>query len=640
MNEKRNFDYKRLHPFKWYILENFPFLEDSIDVLTNYQLFCKLGEMYNKQVNAINTLGVQVEGITDWFDDLDVQEEVNNKLDEMAESGELAEIMADYASQKVDYIEITNQTQDEIQEIFNIQRAKVIKFLNNFTFTETMRLNANTTLDLNGKTLTFDIPSATEDWTKSHGFFNFKDTDEFTGFNGNSNITIQNGTIIGGNASFIHANNINFKNLYFKNCQNGHILEMCAINNLLVDGCTFEGVPADSENYIEYIQFDNCTYPNFPLFSNSESATYDHTVGKNVLIKNCIFKKPANTNYHFPKAVGMHSYQDNEIFENIIIENCEFNDMLNMGIELINANNIQIKNNYFYKNGTTENITGAMIRTRQVASNITIENNIFEGNYKAIENSNPPINNINLKILNNTFRNYKIVGDEEYPIVLVFNNKNCLIKNNIFEDFTQNAIRLEGRDLENYSEMSYIIENNIFKPLNNYTLYMIKAYTGNCYINNNTFDTDGVTFTNGHCIVTNSDNKFNKLYAKGNQFSHNIVSNFNDIWDRKDANSYYDTFGVLKKVWSGSTINANNETVSQPFNHFNRMLLTIGDGAHTQSIKLANFNPEQKIDARTFSIPSVKINDGTLTVSNLTINNDGTFNWSGSNLRNIFLYNE
>lgn len=93
MNEKKNFDYKRLHPFKWYILENFPFLEDSIDVLTNYQLFCKLGEMYNKQVDAINTLGVQVEGITDWFDNLDVQDEINNKLDAMVEDGTMDEII-------------------------------------------------------------------------------------------------------------------------------------------------------------------------------------------------------------------------------------------------------------------------------------------------------------------------------------------------------------------------------------------------------------------------------------------------------------------------------------------------------------------------------------------------------------------
>ena len=100
MNEKRNFDYKRLHPFKWYILENFPFLEDSIDVLTNYQLFCKLGEMYNKEVDSINKLGVQVEALTDWFDNLDVQDEINNKLDDMAESGELEDIIASYLDTK------------------------------------------------------------------------------------------------------------------------------------------------------------------------------------------------------------------------------------------------------------------------------------------------------------------------------------------------------------------------------------------------------------------------------------------------------------------------------------------------------------------------------------------------------------
>lgn len=93
MSEKFNFDYKKLHPFKWYILENFPFLEDSIDTLTNYQLFCKLGEMYNKEVDSINTLGIQVEGLTDWFDNLDVQDEINNKLDEMATDGTLENII-------------------------------------------------------------------------------------------------------------------------------------------------------------------------------------------------------------------------------------------------------------------------------------------------------------------------------------------------------------------------------------------------------------------------------------------------------------------------------------------------------------------------------------------------------------------
>ena len=95
-----NFNYKRLPPFKWFILENFPFIEADFDALTEWQLLCKLGNELSKVVNATNTLGTQVETLTDYvsnyFDNLDVQEEINNKLDEMAESGELTDIIAQY----------------------------------------------------------------------------------------------------------------------------------------------------------------------------------------------------------------------------------------------------------------------------------------------------------------------------------------------------------------------------------------------------------------------------------------------------------------------------------------------------------------------------------------------------------------
>ena len=116
--EDINFNYKRLHPFKWFILENYPFLEDSIDVLTNYQLFCKLGEMYNKEIDAINMLGIQVEGITDWFDDLDVQEEINNKLDEMTLDGTLENIIGN----------ILNKTSGELT--FNTIYKNVSEYIN------------------------------------------------------------------------------------------------------------------------------------------------------------------------------------------------------------------------------------------------------------------------------------------------------------------------------------------------------------------------------------------------------------------------------------------------------------------------------------------------------------------------------
>lgn len=95
-----NFNYTKLTPFKWFVLENFPFIEADFDALTEWQLLCKLGKEINKIIRSTNTLGTQVETLTDYvsnyFDNLDVQDEINNKLNEMAESGELTEIIAQY----------------------------------------------------------------------------------------------------------------------------------------------------------------------------------------------------------------------------------------------------------------------------------------------------------------------------------------------------------------------------------------------------------------------------------------------------------------------------------------------------------------------------------------------------------------
>lgn len=100
----KNYDYKKLTPFKWFVLQNFPFIDEDFDAITNYQLFCKLGEEINKLILSMNQAGEQVEELTDYvnnyFDNLDVQDEVNNKLDEMAEDGTLEELITEYINLK------------------------------------------------------------------------------------------------------------------------------------------------------------------------------------------------------------------------------------------------------------------------------------------------------------------------------------------------------------------------------------------------------------------------------------------------------------------------------------------------------------------------------------------------------------
>ena len=104
---KLDIKFKRLTPFKRCILQNFPFIEEDFDALTNYGLLCKVVAYLNKVIESQN----EVEGVTEeivtafnnlydyvknYFDNLDVQDEINNKLDEMVEDGELQEIIDEY----------------------------------------------------------------------------------------------------------------------------------------------------------------------------------------------------------------------------------------------------------------------------------------------------------------------------------------------------------------------------------------------------------------------------------------------------------------------------------------------------------------------------------------------------------------
>ena len=87
----------KLPPFKFFALQNFPFIEEDFDTIKNYELMCNIVEYIKKNiVPVVDEHTEQIDNLLNWFDNLDVQEEIDNKLDEMAESGELADIIAQY----------------------------------------------------------------------------------------------------------------------------------------------------------------------------------------------------------------------------------------------------------------------------------------------------------------------------------------------------------------------------------------------------------------------------------------------------------------------------------------------------------------------------------------------------------------
>ena len=98
---------KKLPLFVRCVIQNFPFIEEDFDALTNYELISKVVEFLNKVIasqneviGVANDLQVAFQQLHDYvenyFDNLDVQEEINNKLDAMVEAGTLQEIITAY----------------------------------------------------------------------------------------------------------------------------------------------------------------------------------------------------------------------------------------------------------------------------------------------------------------------------------------------------------------------------------------------------------------------------------------------------------------------------------------------------------------------------------------------------------------
>lgn len=92
-------------PFRFWCQKVLPLVYD--DSLSYYELLCKVVNYLNNTIQDVNTLAQDVSDIAeaytqleayvnDYFDNLDVQQEINNKLDEMAESGTLTALIEPY----------------------------------------------------------------------------------------------------------------------------------------------------------------------------------------------------------------------------------------------------------------------------------------------------------------------------------------------------------------------------------------------------------------------------------------------------------------------------------------------------------------------------------------------------------------
>lgn len=152
--------FTKIPKFRRFVLQNFPFIEQDFDALTDYGLICKVVEYLNKVINQTNTNTEQftelskafnnlVNYVDHYFDDLDVQTEINNKLDQMAEDGTLGNLLSVYVqplisalNDKVD--ENYTNLNDKLTEIINSGIAP-IPVSSTSGMTDTSRIYVNTT---------------------------------------------------------------------------------------------------------------------------------------------------------------------------------------------------------------------------------------------------------------------------------------------------------------------------------------------------------------------------------------------------------------------------------------------------------------------------------------------------------------
>lgn len=492
------YNYKKLCPFKWYVLQNFPFIEEDFDALTNWQLFCKLGKEMNKIIKAVNDMGIQVENISEYFDNLDVQEEINNKLDEMAEDGTLAEII----NQEI-FGELNAQVEQNTEDI-----AKIKGFYVN--------VNSNGIAN-DGTDVSIDLQALIDEYPNGATFYFASGTYTFKDIELKSNTTILGDTdtnfvveddsicqqFIIDNKSNIEIKNCNFRNgttneqnliggatanqktcIFLEDASNIKILN-CKFN--IISGCAFiYGIDT------EYMTIENCKFSNsaysmiakisnckhWYINRNSFENLYTGSTGNSYAISSGVLDYISDSGFAEDIHITNNVFRNHKKWETIdshggrdyYIENNQFYECY-QAIAIFDderpnrrfdMRNINITGNYIEVTGTQEDYIAQAISVR---GNDTTYKQVRGGkisNNRIVSTNRNGTAGIYLRYADAfEISNNYLYGVHWYPIsiIQVLNTK---ISNNTLQNCASLPTQANGRTCDFLFEFAYniIFENN------------------------------------------------------------------------------------------------------------------------------------------------------------------------------------
>lgn len=457
--------------------------------------------------------------VDEYFDNLDVQEEINNKLDAMVEDGTLTQLIAQFLSLNAVMSfpsvadmklaqNLVNGSTIETYGFYNINDGGGAKYLVR-EITNEENVDEVTLFALYDNTLVAELVCEDTMNVKQFGAKGDGVTDE----------TILLGKIF----SFVNTNDI-VKTIVFPKGTYNVSDTIRVYSNINIEG---EGVGNTT------IKFTSTSETG----ANNHYLLYFYTAS-NLNVKNIKFEGAKNpTDYTIPLTQWWHGLTL-AYSSNITIEKCEFDNFFTSGISIRNSSNILINDNDFSSNGwndiaitrETDNIKITNNRFNNIASrgvnaeDGTFEqpctNTLIEGNtFKTLNTSYQP------RAIN--FANGSLSGDNHrYKNITISNNtindvwegmllkfvKDVVITNNIFN--CARAITGTSTNMTGYNE-NINVSNNIFNCTHPNTNLPFLSYnlpnSKNVIFNNNRCSSDvsqasiNVTFyLCNDCIINNN----------------------------------------------------------------------------------------------------------------------------------------
>ena len=400
--------------FKNWIMQNFPFLEDDFDALTDYELFCKMIEYVKTLVKDNEEFKKQLQDLENYIYNLNLQDEVNNKLDEMAQDGTLENLIGQYIQLATTYV---YNTVAEMKTATNLVDGSFMRTSGFYSYNDgggalykartlinTDTVDEITLIALNDPTLVAELIKQDIMNVKQFGAKGDGETDDSVSIqkalNYNNNIIIKDGIYmidsVNHNLAPIDNSYIKLVNSTLKaitnNSDNYAIMRLYQVENVIIEGGIFEG---DRETH------------------TAETGEWGHCIiireSENITLKNITLKDAWGDGLYVVDSSNINTY-------NIVADGNRRN-----GYSIISANGFSSNNDYICNTNGTAPQSGVDIEPNEASE---ILKNIVFNNLKTYNNTGAGFEihlgtqtadtpNINI-VLNNHYDEGSSIGIQVY----------------------------------------------------------------------------------------------------------------------------------------------------------------------------------------------------------------------------------